>query len=168
MSNIKIIFDIMKLLSGIKLLSGCNFESSNSNSGFFFFFLRLLQLLYRCTDNVDRRVWEHNNSPHNTFTSKSRPWILVAAFSVSEDMGIAMKAERFIKKQKSRAFIEKICSMEKIDLPMAQLVIAPKSSGLIRGSSREQSDPGSGGWGLQNQSLTYICEWLFSFKNKNA
>ncbi|MHC1777022.1 MAG: GIY-YIG nuclease family protein [Lentimicrobium sp.] len=34
------------------------------------------------TDNIDRRVWEHNNSPHNTFTSKSRPWILVAAFCV--------------------------------------------------------------------------------------
>lgn len=40
-------------------------------------------------------------------------------------MGIALKAERFIKKQKSRAFIEKICSMDKIDLPMAQLVKVP-------------------------------------------
>ena len=77
------------------------------------------------TEDVHRRVWEHNNSTHTTFTSKNRPWILVAAFSVSCDMGIALKAERFIKKQKSRAFIEKICSMDKIDLPMAQLVKVP-------------------------------------------
>ncbi|MBK6345858.1 MAG: GIY-YIG nuclease family protein [Bacteroidales bacterium] len=77
------------------------------------------------TDKVERRVWEHNHSPHNTYTSKHRPWKLIAAFIASDDMGIAMKAERFIKKQKSKAFIQKICSMEKIDLPMAQLVKVP-------------------------------------------
>ena len=79
------------------------------------------------TEDVNRRVWEHNHSAHHTFTSKNRPWVLVVSFIASEDMGIAMKAERFIKKQKSRAFIEKICTMDKIDLPMAQLVKAPDS-----------------------------------------
>ena len=77
------------------------------------------------TDNVERRFSEHNTSPHNTFTSKHRPWKLKAAFIASEDMGTAMKIERFIKKQKSRAFIEKICSLSIVDLPMAQLVRVP-------------------------------------------
>jgi len=78
------------------------------------------------SDNVERRVWEHNNSPHNTFTSKHRPWRIIAAFSVSEDLRIAIKAEKFIKKQKSRAFIENICKSEVFELPMAQLVRVPK------------------------------------------
>ncbi|MGE5382972.1 MAG: GIY-YIG nuclease family protein [Omnitrophica WOR_2 bacterium] len=26
------------------------------------------------SDNVERRLTEHNNSQHNTFTSKHRPW----------------------------------------------------------------------------------------------
>ncbi|MFH1119252.1 MAG: GIY-YIG nuclease family protein [Bacteroidota bacterium] len=78
------------------------------------------------TDNLERRVWEHNHSPHNTFTSKHRPWRLKAAFSVSEDNGIAMQTEKFIKKQKSRTFIEKICESEVFVLPMAQLVRVPK------------------------------------------
>ena len=78
------------------------------------------------SDNVERRLWEHNNSPHNTFTSKHRPWKIIAAFSVSEDAGIAIKAENFIKHQKSRAFIEKICESQVFDLPMAQLVRVPK------------------------------------------
>ena len=78
------------------------------------------------TNDYERRLWEHNNSPYNSFTSKHRPWILKAVFEVSNDIGIAMKAERFIKKQKTKSFIEKICAMEIVDLPMAQLVRVPQ------------------------------------------
>ena len=74
------------------------------------------------TDDVDRRFDEHNTSDHPTFTSKHRPWILRAAYQVSSDRGIAMKAERFIKKQKSRKFIQKIAAKAIVDLPMAKLV----------------------------------------------
>jgi putative endonuclease len=55
-----------------------------------------------------RRVIEHNTSPHITFTSKHRPWKLIAVFKVSSLEADAMRAERFIKKQKSQALIRKL------------------------------------------------------------
>ena len=77
------------------------------------------------TQNVEQRVFEHNNSLHPTFSSKLRPWKLKAAFELNGSAGEAMKAEKFIKKQKSRAFIDKICNMQIVKLPVAQLVRVP-------------------------------------------
>ena len=77
------------------------------------------------TDDVKRRLSEHNTSPYNTFTSKHRPWKLKAVFTASEDVGTTMQIERFIKKQKSKSFVEKICALEIVDLPSAQLVRVP-------------------------------------------
>ena len=74
------------------------------------------------TDDVTRRIEEHNSSDHPTYTSKHRPWKLLAAFEVSPERAIAMKAEIFIKKQKSRRFIQKIVTKTIVDLPMARLV----------------------------------------------
>ena len=74
------------------------------------------------TDDVIRRFEEHNSSDHPTYTSKHRPWKLFAAFEVSPDRATTMKAEIFIKKQKSRRFIRKIAAETIVDLPMARLV----------------------------------------------
>jgi putative endonuclease len=82
------------------------------------------------SDDPVRRLYQHNNLPVNSFTSKFRPWRFKAVFSVSEDRGIAMKAERFIKKQKSKKFIETICKKDIVDLPMAQLVRSPESDAI--------------------------------------
>ena len=60
------------------------------------------------TADPDRRIIEHNHADRNTFTSKYRPWKMVALFEVSEMEGEAVKIERFIKKQKSRKLIEKM------------------------------------------------------------
>jgi putative endonuclease len=60
------------------------------------------------SDNPERRVLEHNTKEFNTFTKKHRPWKLVYFFAVSKSKGDAMKIEKFIKKQKSRKFIERI------------------------------------------------------------
>ena len=57
------------------------------------------------TNDIKRRLEEHNNIKFNTFTHKYRPWKLSALFQVSEDKGEAIKMERFIKKQKSRTLI---------------------------------------------------------------
>ncbi|MDO8896607.1 MAG: GIY-YIG nuclease family protein, partial [Bacteroidales bacterium] len=74
------------------------------------------------TEDLTRRVEEHNTSDHPTYTSKHRPWKLLAAYEVSEEKGVAMKAEKFIKKQKSRVFIKNICESDVFYLPVAQLV----------------------------------------------
>ena len=55
-----------------------------------------------------RRVNEHNTKPFNTYTSKNRPWSLAAVFSCPGGKTDVMKIEKFIKKQKSKQFIEKI------------------------------------------------------------
>jgi putative endonuclease len=59
------------------------------------------------TNDLDKRIWQHNNLDINSFTSKYRPWEIVAKIHFKSRES-AMKAERFIKKQKSRNFIQKI------------------------------------------------------------
>ena len=56
------------------------------------------------TNDVARRLDEHNFSERPTYTSKHRPWSLEAVFEVSLDESEAVRMERFIKKQKSRPF----------------------------------------------------------------
>ena len=62
------------------------------------------------TDDIVRRLEEHNNAEKNSFTSKYRPWILKASFVVSESRGEARKVEFYLKKMKSRVLIEKLIS----------------------------------------------------------
>jgi putative endonuclease len=60
------------------------------------------------TDDPERRLNEHNESRHNTFTSKNRPWKLMAKFLVSENRGDARQLEKYIKGRKSKYLIETI------------------------------------------------------------
>lgn len=60
------------------------------------------------SDDPKRRLEEHNESPHTTFTSKFRPWKLMAQIEVSENRADAMQLEKYIKGRKSRSFIETI------------------------------------------------------------
>jgi len=61
------------------------------------------------TEDVNRRLQEHNNPIRNSkFTAKYIPWILLASFSIFETRSEAMHAEKLIKKQKSRKFIEEL------------------------------------------------------------
>ena len=50
----------------------------------------------------------HNHQDQSNYTSKFRPWEMVALFKVSEQLGEAMKIERYIKKQKSRRLVERL------------------------------------------------------------
>jgi putative endonuclease len=79
------------------------------------------------TDDMERRLHEHNNpEKEGTFTSKHRPWRSEAVFQCSPDRSDAMKAERFIKKQKSRRFIERLVRGESLEGSLAQLVRVPQ------------------------------------------
>ncbi len=60
------------------------------------------------TDNVQRRLHEHNNSERTTYTSKHRPWLLKKQISLCEDRGLAMKIEKAVKNTKSRIIVERI------------------------------------------------------------
>ena len=79
------------------------------------------------TNDYARRFKEHNEQDtFNTFTSKHRPWVLKAIFECGHLEKEAIKIERFIKKQKSRVFLEKLILAENFSGPLAQLVRVPK------------------------------------------
>src|SRR5699024_4599782 len=94
-----------------------------------------LYILYSATSNLyyvgyssdpQRRIKEHNNSDHNTFTSKHRPWVLKAVFRCPSKT-IAINTERFVKRQKSRVLLEKLCDPAfEPKGKLSQLVRVPK------------------------------------------
>ncbi|WP_234109692.1 GIY-YIG nuclease family protein [Chryseobacterium sp. R2A-55] len=78
------------------------------------------------TTDVSRRFLQHNEFSETSFTSKHRPWKLMAAFEVLGNESDAMKIERFIKKQKSSKFIRKIIDTNtELTGVLAQLVRVP-------------------------------------------
>lgn len=80
-----------------------------------------------------KRLYEHNNSEKNTFTSKYRTWELIAVFEASNIEGEAIRLERFIKKQKSRSLLEKLCDPYFVpEGNLAQLIRVPH----VRDTSR--------------------------------
>ena len=77
------------------------------------------------SDDYLKRFEQHNNTDRDTFTRKHRPWTLKAVFECGNDKGVAVKIERFIKKQKSRKLIERIITGEDLHGILAQLVRVP-------------------------------------------
>ena len=78
------------------------------------------------TENVSKRLLEHNDLLSKSFTSKHQPWILKSSFVTGNDRGTAMKIESFIKKQKSKKFIEKVIN-DPMDIDfITQLVRVPR------------------------------------------
>ena len=60
------------------------------------------------SDDPERRLSEHNESTHLTFTSKHRPWKLMAQIPVGENRREAIQVEKYIKGRKSRVLIKTI------------------------------------------------------------
>ena len=67
------------------------------------------------TNDLERRLDEHNSGLKSNFTSKYRPWKLIKAFEVGDSLGLARKIENFIKRQKSRKFIIKLIEFDNLD-----------------------------------------------------
>jgi putative endonuclease len=74
------------------------------------------------SDDFERRFEQHNHSGKLTFTSKHRPWTLMAVYSCGHSQSDAMKIEKFIKDQKSRKLIEKLVAGGEFTGILAQLV----------------------------------------------
>jgi putative endonuclease len=81
------------------------------------------------THDVEARVKEHNEGTRpdqsKKYTFKHRPWTLKASFYVGDDRSTAMKVERYIKRQKSRKFIEKLIRIHFDREKLAQLIRVP-------------------------------------------
>ena len=77
------------------------------------------------TDDVTRRLHEHNFGEHLTYTSKHRPWILKTSIVISSERSLAMRFEKAIKKSKSRVVIENIISTITTVEQLSKLVRVP-------------------------------------------
>ena len=66
------------------------------------------------TDDVHRRILEHNEISTKSYSKKYRPWKLLAYYEVGHERGLAMRIEKYIKKQKNRVFIKML--IEKNDI----------------------------------------------------
>ena len=67
------------------------------------------------SNDVDRRLEEHNTSLRNTYTSKYRPWRIAKVFEVGASLGKARKIENHIKRQKSRKYIQALIEKDSIE-----------------------------------------------------
>jgi putative endonuclease len=81
------------------------------------------------TNDVSRRLFEHNNPVRSTYTSKHLPWELACSFPVGEERTNALKVEKYIKKQKSRNYIKQLISSE--DHRKRLIPIALKSNNFL-------------------------------------
>ena len=61
------------------------------------------------SENPTNRLNYHNSEANNIWTKRGKPWESKTTIEF-ENEAQATKAERFIKKQKSRMFIEKVIS----------------------------------------------------------
>ena len=78
------------------------------------------------TTDIHRRLKEHNDTSHNTYTSKHRPWRLEALFSCGEEESVAIQLEKFIKKQHSRNLLQILINPEYVpNGKLSQLVRVP-------------------------------------------
>ncbi len=100
--------------------------------GFFMYFIYILYSLKSDiyyvghTGDVEQRIKQHNEIAEDSFTSKHRPWVLKAVFSCGEDRSFAMRIEKFIKQQKSRAFVEGLIKGVALTGVLAPLVRVPQ------------------------------------------
>ena len=77
------------------------------------------------TDDINQRLEGHNTSERITYTSKHRPWKIMAVYECGNGRGEALKIERFIKRQKNRKLIEKLIAGGNLNGILAQLVRVP-------------------------------------------
>ena len=77
------------------------------------------------SNDVQRRLEEHNTNTRMTYTHKFGPWKLMKYYQVNENRGDALRLERHIKKQKSRKIIERLINEPGFFEEIAQLVRVP-------------------------------------------
>ena len=72
------------------------------------------------------RIIKHNSGDKNNYTGKHGAWQFAGLFTVSGDRSEAMRVEKFIKRQKSRRFVEKLLDPAFVPTgELAQLVRVP-------------------------------------------
>jgi putative endonuclease len=80
------------------------------------------------TSDPLRRLKEHNEDIKNSFTSRYRPWVMKRYFIVSDSRSEARMIENYLKRLKSRVYIERlITSPEEFDSMVRRVRAIPTS-----------------------------------------
>ena len=80
------------------------------------------------TNSLENRLERHNEFDlSNTYTSKYRPWMLVAFVEIGTDRGDAMKVERRLKALKSKKIIANFVENPEKLVEFAQKVLSPSN-----------------------------------------
>jgi putative endonuclease len=81
------------------------------------------------TSDVSARLQDHNHGTRpnqlKKFTAKHRPWELKLAIAAGATRSEAVRMERFIKRKKSRSFLESLIAAREDEEKLAQLVSVP-------------------------------------------
>ncbi|MFL5729985.1 MAG: GIY-YIG nuclease family protein [Cytophagaceae bacterium] len=77
------------------------------------------------THDYSQRLISHNTTDRNTFTSKYRPWEIKALFQVGDVEAKPVRIEKFIKRQKSKAFLIRLIEGCELFGELAQLIRVP-------------------------------------------
>ncbi|RYY46118.1 MAG: hypothetical protein EOO06_15185 [Chitinophagaceae bacterium] len=115
------------------------------------------------TTDITSRLRRHNEQEHfNTYTCKSRPWRVAALFWCGEDAGAAKRIECFIKRQKSRELLKRLCDLAFVPSGiLAQLVRVPHVRSRTSG---KRVAPIQSGQGERRRKGSAVMLVLFSFK----
>ena len=76
------------------------------------------------TENVEVRLKYHNELSENSFTSKHRPWEVKRIIEV-KNRTEALIIEKYIKKRKSRKYIEEFIKYDKIVEELLEKIYVP-------------------------------------------
>ncbi len=80
-----------------------------------------------CTSDPVKRYLQHLSNGPRAYTGQSKDWEMRALFAVSDQESEAIKIERFIKRQKSRNLLERLCRSDFVpDGVLSQLVRVPQ------------------------------------------
>ncbi len=80
------------------------------------------------TNDVARRLEEHNNPiRYSKYTAKSTGWKVVVVIPIGETRSEAAQVERYIKRQKSRKFIEQLIAVSDNHVLLRSMVRVPTS-----------------------------------------
>jgi putative endonuclease len=126
-----------KFSSSTPIVIGAEGGAKKPSEMMAFFYFRMTYFVYIIYSvSIDRyyvgysanpwnRLNQHNSNTKDKYTGRATDWILKSTFEV-ENEAVAIHLERFIKKQKSRNLIIRMCNPEFIGTnELAQLVRVP-------------------------------------------
>ncbi|MBN2523017.1 MAG: GIY-YIG nuclease family protein [Bacteroidales bacterium] len=83
------------------------------------------------TDDPELRLKRHNTCCYTSYTHKHRPWEMKKVFEIGESGNEAIRIERYIKRQKSRQFLEELIKTKDLSRIKARVIGEERNTGAV-------------------------------------